>query len=245
MQLLPFSCAKLWRNAEHFAACPQTLRRMVRLCCWCWSGAGSWRLRAGCRPRSWAEPFAACTPEVKVFTVLTSAKHMKLLGFFCTGSGLNRASPFFIWREVAVGVKEKVIYELNFHFFVRYSSLRTPWQRNCSEVFVQVPRKNKHKWLFAKDWLSQSTGLIRAGRSHWTGSATRTQLSVLSRAQLLINIYSQSFFSATPMSTLHSWPITWRIKVRAERQRAGLSGSAQLLFVLLDFLFLIFHYFVL
>lgn len=116
MQLLPFSCAKLWRNAEHFAACPQTLRRMVRLCCWCWSGAGSWRLRAGCRPRSWAEPFAACTPEVKVFTVLTSAKHMKLLGFFCSGSGLNRASPFFIWREVAVGVKEKVIYELNFLF---------------------------------------------------------------------------------------------------------------------------------
>lgn len=59
-----FVCCDYWY--EQHAPVFKTLRRKVRLCCLCWSGAASWRLQAGFRLKSWAGPFAACTLEVKV-----------------------------------------------------------------------------------------------------------------------------------------------------------------------------------
>lgn len=69
----------------------QTLRRTVRLCCLCWSGAGSWRLLDGFRLRSWAEPFAACTLEVKVPATLILAIRCQMQGIFPFDSDFNWA----------------------------------------------------------------------------------------------------------------------------------------------------------
>lgn len=68
----------------------QTQRRMVRLCCLCWSGAGSWRLLDGFRLRSWAEHFAACTLEVKVPATLT-------LTIRCQMQGISPFDSYFNW----------------------------------------------------------------------------------------------------------------------------------------------------
>lgn len=53
-----------WLLSSSFGT--QTRERKVLLCCWCWSGEGSWLLRAECKLRSWEGPSAVCTQEDKV-----------------------------------------------------------------------------------------------------------------------------------------------------------------------------------